>query len=78
MCTAPGYEGFDHFGGECFLFVDEPKTFDEADDDCKKKGAHLASINNIGAEWFTLNAIKSSDAWIGLSNKKVLFKNRVP
>jgi hypothetical protein len=51
--------------------MEEAKPFDEAQAECKKKGANLISIHDIGAELFALNKIKASDAWIGLSNKQV-------
>lgn len=72
MCTASGFEDFLAFDGSCYLFVDEAKTFDDAEADCKERGAHLASILNAGSEYLAITAIKSADAWIGLSNKKVM------
>ena len=71
MCTSSGFEDFLLFNGDCFLFVDEAKTFDDAEAACKQRGAHLASINDAGSEFFAITTIKSEDAWIGLSNKKV-------
>ena len=71
MCTASGFENFLLFSGDCYLFVDEAKTFDDAEADCKQRGAHLASIINLGSEFSAATAIKSIDAWIGLSNKEV-------
>ena len=72
MCTTSGYESFLQFRGECYQFVEEAKTFDDAEAECVKKGAHLASIGDIGSEFFTSVAVTTSDAWIGLSNKKVI------
>ena len=72
MCTAPGFEDFILFNGDCFLFIDEVQTFDDAEAHCKQQGAHLASINNAGSEYLAITAINSAEAWIGLSNKKVL------
>ena len=71
MCTTSGFEDFLLFDGDCYLFVEEAKNFDDAEADCKQRGAHLASIINVGAEYLAITAIKSTDAWIGLSNKKV-------
>ena len=70
-CSAAGFEDFDSFEGDCYLWMEEAKPFDDAEAECKKKGANLASIHDIGAELFALNKIKANDAWIGLSNKKV-------
>ena len=71
MCSASGFEDFLLFDGDCYLFVDEAKTFDDAEADCKQRGAHLASIINVASEYLAITAIQSTDAWIGLSNKKV-------
>ena len=71
MCSASGFEDFLLFDGDCYLFVDEAKTFDDAEADCKQRGAHLASIINFASEYLAITAIQSTDAWIGLSNKKV-------
>jgi hypothetical protein len=72
MCNVAGYEHFQLFKSSCYYFVDEAKTFEEAESDCKSKGANLVSIIDKGSELFAVNAIKASDAWIGLSNKKVI------
>ncbi len=73
MCNVAGYEHFQLFKSSCYYFVDEAKTFEEAESDCKSKGANLVSIIDKGSELFAVNAIKASDAWIGLSNKKVIW-----
>ena len=72
MCATSGLEDFLAFDGSCYLFVDEAKTFDDAEASCRERGAHLASILNAGSEYLAITAIKSTEAWIGLSNKKVM------
>ena len=71
MCAASGFEDFLLFDGNCYLYVDEAKAFDEAEDDCKQRGGHLTSIINAGSEYLAITEIKTTEAWIGLSNKKV-------
>jgi Lectin C-type domain len=71
MCNVAGFEHFFLFKDSCYYFVEEAKAFDEAESDCKNRGAHLVSIGDRGSELFSLNTIKASDAWIGLTNKKV-------
>ena len=71
MCTDSGHTDFQKFGGECYLWMNEAKTFDEAEAECLKKDSNLVSIHDIGSQLFTFNTVKANDAWIGLSNKKV-------
>ena len=49
----------------------ENRSWHEAEEECKKKDAHLTSINDIGAQLYLYNAIQANDGWIGLSNTKV-------
>lgn len=68
------HEDFFAFNGECFLVFENPKSWNDAEQECMSKKAHLVTVTDIPTQLYLLNEIKSPEAWIGLTNKKVIFE----
>ena len=64
------FSDFLKFQGDCYMYVDVPKLYDDAEEFCIDKGAHLVSILNEVEQAFVQVNIPSGSAWIGLSNTK--------
>ena len=62
---------FISFLNECFLVIDTPKTWEEAEQECVAKKAHLVSIRDKTTQLYLMNETPMTDVWIGLSNKNV-------
>jgi len=69
MCDESNHADFTKFNGECYKWIDEPKSWSDAEDDCKQKGAHLVSIIDPVEQAYVFTELQSNKAWIGLSNK---------
>ena len=70
-CEDQGRPDFVKFNGACYKWMDVPKTWDEAEEDCKHQHAHLVSITNDMEQSYVFANSKQSQVWIGLSNKQV-------
>uniref|UniRef100_A0A3B3HTR4 C-type lectin domain-containing protein n=1 Tax=Oryzias latipes TaxID=8090 RepID=A0A3B3HTR4_ORYLA len=55
------------FGSSCYFFSGESKTWDEAREFCRARGADLVVINTEGENLF-VSALKKQDVWIGLTD----------
>ena len=52
--------------------MDVPKTWDEAEQDCKNQhSSHLVSIPTDMEQSYVFANAQQSQAWIGLNNKEV-------
>lgn len=69
MCEAE-HDNFESFDDNCYLYVDTPKNWDEAEQDCVGRQAHLVSILDSKEQAFVLTHLDemSDTPWIGLSN----------
>ena len=43
MCSDPDHSDFVSFEGECYFWMDQAKTWQEAEEECVKKNSHLVS-----------------------------------
>jgi len=59
---------------ECFMVVDSPKSWEEAERECVAKKAHLVSILDKQTQLYLINETPLQEFWIGLSNKQVVSK----
>jgi hypothetical protein len=64
---------FVSFNGACYKWMDVPKTWDEAEKDCKNQHSHLVSIINDMEQSYVFANAQQTQTWIGLSNKEVKF-----
>ena len=71
MCDESNHADFAQFNGACYKWINEPKSWSDAENDCKQKGAHLVSIIDPVEQAYVFTELQSSKAWIGLSNKDV-------
>ena len=62
---------FVRFNGGCYRWVDEAKTWNEAEQDCSQQGAHLVSIWDGLEQAYAFANVKSSQSWIGLKKEPV-------
>jgi hypothetical protein len=51
--------------------VDQPKSWSDAENDCKQVDAHLVSIIDPIEQAYVFTGLQSSMAWLGLSNTQV-------
>ena len=67
VSSCPG--GWNREGEQCFLWVQEEKTWEEAEDFCKQSpnNAHLVSVTTSDIYKYIKSNI-SSDTWIGATN----------
>ena len=70
-CDEEGLSGYVKFNGGCYRWVNEPKTWSEAEADCAGQGAHLVSIWDDLEQAYTFSAVKDSKSWIGLKKEPV-------
>jgi len=57
--------GWTLFDGHFYLFVKSKANWTEAENDCKNKGGHLASIHSTAENTFINSLDPSSWLWIG-------------
>ena len=70
-CEDEGHFEFVKFNGACYRWIDTPKTWDDAEQDCINQHSHLVSIVDDMEQAYVFTRVKQSQAWIGLSNKQV-------
>ena len=70
-CDVANHQDFSQFNGACYKWVDQPKSWDDAENDCKQGDAHLVSVIDPIEQAYVFTGLQSSMAWIGLSNKQV-------
>ena len=70
-CDDPNHQGFSQFNGACYKWVDQPKSWDDAENDCKQMDSHLVSVIDTIEQAYVFTELRTELAWIGLSNKQV-------
>ena len=71
-CENEGLSDFIRFNGACYKWMDVPKTWDEAEEDCRKQqSSHLVSITTDMEQSYVFANALQSQAWVGLNNKEV-------
>ena len=74
-CSIKGFESYVPYRENCFWESDQPKSWIDAEKDCKLQGAHLASLTDWSEQSFTFSSQRNEASWIGLNNIKVSFSN---
>ena len=67
------HSSFISFNGACYKWMDVPKTWDEAKQDCINQHANLVSIVDDMEQSYVFANAQQTQTWIGLSNKEVKF-----
>eukprot|EP00094_Tigriopus_californicus_P000452 TCALIF_00439-PB protein Name:"Similar to MRC1 Macrophage mannose receptor 1 (Homo sapiens)" AED:0.06 eAED:0.07 QI:7/0.88/0.83/1/0.74/0.69/36/84/3089 len=67
-CALEGFDHFDSFYGNCYLYVKEEKSWNDAEQYCQEQNAHLASVENLAENSYLVNFMAAQHTWIGLSN----------
>jgi len=67
--VCPG--GWEPFGGHCYQFHANISTWNDAENECKSKGGHLASIHSEAERVFIYNFSGKTDTWVGGSDLAV-------
>jgi hypothetical protein len=65
------HSDFASFNNECYYVSTTPKTWHDAQQDCLNRKSNLVSILDRPTQFYLVNEIQSSEAWIGLSNIQV-------
>ncbi|XP_074551398.1 C-type lectin domain family 10 member A-like [Halichoeres trimaculatus] len=60
--------GWKMFGGSCYLFSTQKKSWEESRQDCRATGADLVVIESLEEQEFISKSAKA-DSWIGLSKR---------
>ena len=68
-CEEAGKSDYLHFNGACYKWVSAPKSWDDAEADCKSAGAHLVSIYDDMEQAYVFTNAEDTQSWIGLTNK---------
>lgn len=64
------YSDFDLFKGQCYKWVEEPATWQEAENKCRQMdGSHLVSLLTQSEQAFAFSSSKFEKAWLGLSDQ---------
>ena len=64
--VCPG--GWEPFGGHCYQYSSTIETWSDAEDDCKSKGGHLASIHSEAERVFIYNLSGKNYTFVGGSD----------
>ena len=72
-CTVEGHSDFFAFNDACYMWVDSPMSWSEAQKTCADRGSNLVSIIDAMDESYVMTRAKAAASWTGLSNTKVLF-----
>ena len=59
---------WEHFEGHCYQFHSNASTWNDAENDCKSKGGHLASIHSEAERLFIYNLSGNNTIWVGGSD----------
>ena len=70
-CDDSNHADFVQFNGNCYKWVDQAKSWSDAESDCVQMGAHLASIIDTIEQAYVFTELKKDKAWIGLNNINV-------
>ena len=63
---------FTKFNGNCYKYVKNQKTWQDAENDCQSMGgSHLVSVIDGMEQAFVYTRTKQSATWLGLNNKQV-------
>ena len=65
------FSTYTSFGGSCYKFVGEPKSWPDAEADCQHDGAHLVSVQDMMEQSYLHSRMSSNESWLGLSNLEV-------
>ena len=71
QCSDKNHESFFQFNGACYKWVDQPKSWSDAEHACKGMNAHLVSVIDSIEQAYVFTEIRTDVGWIGLSNKEV-------
>ena len=64
-----------HFEGHCYQLYSNASTWNDAENDCKSKGGHLASIHSEAERVFVYNLAGKTNTWVGGSDLAVEASN---
>ena len=66
----PEYSKFNRF---CYKWIDEPKSWSDAESFCNSQNAHLVSVLDLFEQAYVFTEVTSNPVWLGLNNKEVFF-----
>ena len=71
-CVKVCPKGWESHGDRCYLWQNDPKNWTEAEQFCKDKGAHLASVTSLNIHNYIWSKIEptGSSFWIGGSDQE--------
>ena len=67
--VCPG--GWEPFGGHCYQFHSTQLAWADAENDCKSKGGHMASIHSEDERVFVYNLSGKANIWVGGSDSTI-------
>ena len=70
-CSISGFNDFSPYKSNCYWFSKQPRTWYDAEEDCKSQGAHLMSILDDSEQSFVFAHMHSEIIWIGLGDIEV-------
>ena len=70
-CDDENLPAFLRFNNGCYRWMNEAKTWDEAEADCAAQGAHLVSIWDDLEQAYTFSTVASTQSWIGIKKESV-------
>ena len=70
-CEDEGHGDFYRYNGGCYRWMNEPKSWTEAEADCNQQGGHLTSIWDDLEQAYAFTNVKSAQSWIGLKKEPV-------
>ena len=69
-CERECEEGWEKNGNHCYFWSTVSKTWDESEEICKGKGAHLASVTSKATDDYITAESRDKFTWIGGSDKE--------
>lgn len=70
-CDDANHDSFFKFKDACYKWMEEPKSWNDAESTCKGLNAHLVSIMDPMEQAYVFTTIKTDTAWVGLNNRQV-------
>ena len=70
-CDDPNHQDYSKFDVFCYKWINEPKSWSEAEKYCQDHNSHLVSVLDTYEQAYVFTEVQSDTAWLGLNNKQV-------
>ena len=72
QCDDANHRDYSKFNRFCYKWIDEPKSWSDAESFCKAQNSHLVSVLDLFEQAYVFTEVKANLAWLGLNNRDVI------